>query len=127
MTEALSIPRRIIRSVHAGIAGVFLVLIPFAIAGDEDLRAAIFQRQWSELKELAYFLVLASIFLAIALLVRRAKLALLCLVLLLDLPMMVLFWESDKGVLLAPVLAASAICILMEIFKLTAARQRQVA
>ncbi|HXH66283.1 MAG TPA: hypothetical protein VNI81_03725 [Candidatus Limnocylindrales bacterium] len=124
MAEDLPIPRRIVRAIHAGVAGVFFVLIPSAIAGNEDLPAALFQRNWNELRYLGYWMVLCLIFLGVALLARRAGSCLLCIFLLLDLPMINYFWDSIKGALLVPVMGVSVICILIEISQQFVVRKR---
>jgi hypothetical protein len=127
MTQGLSTRRRIVRAIHAGIAGVFFIMIPAAIAGDEDLRDAILQRNWNELMYLGSWLAFGLVFLAVALQAQRANLVWLSAFVLLDLPMIYLFWESIKGLLLAPVLAVSVICLLVEISKLVAIRKKQPA
>jgi hypothetical protein len=127
MTQTLSLSRRLIRAIHAGIAGVLFVLLPIAIGGDENLRDAMARWEWNAFRVPVYWVLLGLIFLAVALYVRRANLAVLCLFVLLDLPMIKFFWDTVKGALLAPVLVISVLCLLIEISKLVIVRRRQTA
>ena len=123
MTQ-LSTPRRIVRAVHLGIAGVFFVLIPVMIAGDEELRVAFFQGNWVQLRYLVYMSVLGLLFLAIALLTPRGGIGMLFTFGLVDVPMIKFFWDSEKGALLGPVLIISVLCILTEVSRQISARKR---
>jgi hypothetical protein len=127
MTQDLSSPLRIVRAIHAGIAGVLFVLLPIALAGDEALRDAIVRGSRDKLRVLVYWVILGLIFLAVVLSVRRANLALLSIFALVDLPMIKCLWDRIKGELLAPVLAVSVICSLIEMSRMLAVRRRQVA
>jgi hypothetical protein len=123
MTE-LSITRQVVRAIHAGIAGVLFILAVLIVASDYEMRDALLQENWGALKPLGYLVALATPLVGIALLVPRAGAALLAFFALLDMPMVKLFWNSEKGFLLAPVLVASMLCIGVEIIRQAVAGKR---
>jgi len=127
MTQAISIPRRVVRVIHAGIGGAFLVLVPIAIAGDKNLRDAIAQGNWSRLRYLVFVLILCALSVVVALTVRRANSVLLIAFILLDIPLAKMVWDSKKLALLAPVLAVSLVCILIEMAKSMIVWRKQAA
>ena len=83
--------------------------------------------EWNALRVPGYWALLGLVFLAAAVCVRRANLALLSVFILVDLPMSKFFWDTIKGALLAPVLVISVLCLLIEISKLVFVRRRQTA
>jgi hypothetical protein len=116
-----------VRAIHGGIAGVFFVMIPAAIAGNEDLRDAILHRNWNELKYLGYWFAIGLFFLMIALLVRRANLVVLGIFALMDLVMLLMSWYGVKSIILVPILAVSLLGLLTEMYKLVVTEKSQVA
>ena len=75
------------------------------------------QKNWGQVKFLGYWLGCALVFLAVALLIKNAAPWALVVIALFDAPMIRFFWDSVKGLLLAPVLAVSILCLLIELFR----------
>jgi len=123
MTQ-LSIPRQIVRAIHAGIAGVLFVLAGFIVVSDYEVHDALLQENWRALQPLGYMAALGMPLIGIALLVPRAGIGWLASFAVLDMPMVKLFWNSEKGFLLAPVLVASMLCICVEIIRQAVAGKR---
>jgi len=117
-------PRKIVRAIHAGVAGVLFLLLPIAIAGDEFLGDGLLHVNRDGLRFFASWLALAFVFLAVALLVSRANAWLLVLFALVDVPSIKFFWDTVKGALLAPALAFSVLCLLVEAIRQLSLRKR---
>ena len=133
MTHSLSLPRRVISGVFAGIGGVFLFLIPFPFILNHDDRAALLVYRWSDpdfrglVTGLGAWLLVGIAFLFLARFVRKAGPLGLFGCLVANCAVLAACVNGDKAIVLVFPLSLSLVCVLFEEYKALVLVRRKVA